>query len=95
MKTKLTALLAMVRVPERARRFFERRTPKAGILFIPKSKSYDYQSAEKKAEKLVLNKNRESLCEKQDIKLQEIKEYIQKQKRNAFFRVGGEFKIPL
>ncbi|WP_289127859.1 HK97 family phage prohead protease [uncultured Clostridium sp.] len=58
-------------------------------------KSYDYQSAEKKAEKLVLNKNRESLCEKQDIKLQEIKEYIQKQRKNAFFRVGGEFKIPL
>lgn len=58
-------------------------------------KSYDYQSAEKKAEKLVLNKNRESLCEKQDIKLQEIKEYIQKQKRNALFSYGSEFKIPL
>lgn len=58
-------------------------------------KSHDYQSAEKKAEKLVLNKNRESLCEKQDIKLQEIKEYIQKQKRNALFSYGSEFKIPL
>ena len=58
-------------------------------------KSYDYQSAEKKAEKLVLNKNMESLCEKQDIKLQEIKEYIQKQKRNALFSYGSEFKIPL
>ncbi|WP_195514820.1 hypothetical protein [Paraclostridium bifermentans] len=58
-------------------------------------KSYDYQSAEKKAEKLVLNKNRESLCEQYDKKLQEIKEYIQKQRKNAFFRVGGEFKIPL
>lgn len=58
-------------------------------------KSYDYQSAEKKAEKLVLNKNRESLCEQYDKKLQEIKEYIQKQRKNAFYRVGAEFKIPL
>ena len=24
-----------------------------------------------------------------------LKEYIQKQRKNAFFRVGGEFKIPL
>ena len=30
----------MVRVPERARRFFERRTPKASFCFIPKSKNY-------------------------------------------------------
>ena len=29
------------------------------------------------------------------IKLQEIKEYIQKQKRNALFSYGSEFKIPL
>lgn len=58
-------------------------------------KSYDYQSAEKKSEKLVLNKNRESLCEQYDKKLQEIKEYITRQKRNALFSYGSEFKIPL
>lgn len=58
-------------------------------------KSYDYQSAEKKTEKFLLNKDREYLCEQYDKKLQEIKEYIQKQRKNAFFRVGGEFKIPL
>ncbi len=64
----------------------------------PKAKGFkanDYQSGEKKAQKFVLNKNRESLCEKQDIKLQEIKEYIKKQKRNALFSYGSEFKIPL
>ena len=58
-------------------------------------KANDYQSAEKKGEKLVLNKNRESLCEKHDKKLQEIKEYIQKQKRNDLFRFGAEVKIPI
>ena len=58
-------------------------------------KSYDYQSAEKKSEKLVLNKNRESLSEQYDKKLQEIKEYITRQKRNALFSYGSEFKIPL
>lgn len=58
-------------------------------------KSYDYQSAEKKAEKLVLNKNRESLCEKYDKKLEQMKQYIAMQKKNAFYRVGSEFKIPL
>lgn len=58
-------------------------------------KSYDYQSAEKKTEKFLLNKDREYLCEQYDKKLQEIKEYIQKQRKNAFYRVGAEFKIPL
>ena len=56
-------------------------------------KRYDYQSAEKKSEELVLNKNRESLCEQYDKKLQEIKEYITRQKRNALFSYGSEFKI--
>ena len=58
-------------------------------------KSYDYQSAEMKAEKLVLNKNRESLCEQYDKKFQEMKDYIAKQKRNALFSYGSKFKIPL
>ena len=58
-------------------------------------KANDYLSGEKKAEKFALNKNRESLCEKQDVKLQEIKNYVAMQKKNAFYRVGSEFKIPL
>lgn len=58
-------------------------------------KAYDYLTGEKKAEKFVLNKNRESLCEKQDKKLQEIKKYIEKQKRNSLFSYRSEFKIPL
>lgn len=58
-------------------------------------KAGSFVSAEKKAEKFVLKKNREALCEKQDEKLQEIKNYIAMQKKNAFYRVGSEFKIPL
>ncbi|WP_460293991.1 hypothetical protein [Clostridium tertium] len=58
-------------------------------------KATDYQSAEKKAQKFVTKKNRESLCKKQDEKLQEMKNYINMQKKNAFYRVGSEFKIPL
>ncbi len=58
-------------------------------------KSYDYQSAEKKTEKFLLNKDREYLCEQYDKKLQEIKDYIAMQKKNAFYRGGSEFKIPL
>ena len=55
----------------------------------------DYSTAEKKAQKFVTKKNRESLCKKQDEKLQEMKNYINMQKKNAFYRVGSEFKIPL
>lgn len=58
-------------------------------------KATDYQSAEKKAQKFVTKKNRESLCKKQDEKLQEMKNYINMQKKNAFYRVASEFKIPL
>lgn len=58
-------------------------------------KAYDYLTGEKKVEKFVLNKNRESLCEEQDKAIQEIKNYIAMQKKNAFYRVGSEFKIPL
>lgn len=58
-------------------------------------KATDYQSAEKKAKKFVLKKNRESLCKKYDTKLEEMKQYVEKQKKNALYRVGSEFKIPL
>ena len=58
-------------------------------------KAYDYITGEKKAEKFILNKNREILCKNQDKKFQEIKNYITMQKKNAFYRVGSEFKIPL
>lgn len=58
-------------------------------------KAGSYASGENKAQKFVLNKNREILCKKQDEKLQEIKNYIAMQKKNAFYRVGSEFKIPL
>lgn len=64
----------------------------------PKAKGFsasDYSTAEKKAQKFVTKKNRESLCKKQDEKLQEMKNYINMQKKNAFYRVGSEFKIPL
>lgn len=54
-----------------------------------------YSSAEKKAEKFITKKNREALCEQYDKKLQEMKQYIDKQKKNALYRVGSEFKIPL
>lgn len=58
-------------------------------------KATDYQSAEKKAQNFVTKKNRESLCKKQDEKLQEMKNYINMQKKNAFYRVASEFKIPV
>ena len=58
-------------------------------------KAYDYITGEMKVEKFILNKNREALCENYDKKLQEIKNYIAMQKKNAFYRVGSEFKIPL
>lgn len=58
-------------------------------------KAYDYQSGEKKAQKFVTKKNREYLCEQYDKKLQEMKQYIEKQKRNSLFYYGSEFKIPL
>lgn len=54
-----------------------------------------YASAEKKAEKFITQKNREAFCDEYDKKLQEIKQYIQKQRKNDFFRLGGEFKIPM
>lgn len=54
-----------------------------------------YASAEKKAQKFITKKNRETLSEKYDEKLQEIKQYIEKQKRNSLFSDGLEFKIPL
>ena len=41
---KLNSRLAMVCVSERTRRFLERRTPKAGFLFIPKSKFMSYSN---------------------------------------------------
>ena len=59
------------------------------------SETGSYASAEKKAEKFITKKNREALCKKHDKKLQEIKEYIYKQKRNDLFRFGAEVKIPL
>lgn len=49
-------------------------------------KAYDYQSGEKKAEKFLLNKNREYLCEQYDKKIEEIKSYIDNQKRNQLVR---------
>ncbi|WP_195429291.1 HK97 family phage prohead protease [Clostridium sp. D46t1_190503_E9] len=58
-------------------------------------KAGSYASAEKKAQKFVLNKNRESLYEKQDKKLQEIKSYIEKQRRNDLFRFGASVKISM
>lgn len=58
-------------------------------------KSYDYQSAEKKTEKFLLNKDREYLCEQYDKKLQEIKNYIDKQRKNALFGFGANVKIPM
>ena len=58
-------------------------------------KAGSYASAEKKAEKFVNKKNREALCAKYDKKFQEMKDYIAKQKRNALFSYGSEFKIPL
>lgn len=58
-------------------------------------KAYDYKSGEKKAEKFVLKKNRESLCENQDEKLQEMKSYIERQRKNALFGFGANVKIPL
>lgn len=64
----------------------------------PKAKGFkanDYQSGEKKAQKFVTKKNREALCEKNDIKLKELKRYIEKQKINSLFSYGSEFKIPL
>lgn len=64
----------------------------------PKAKGFkanDYQSGEKKAQKFVTKKNREALCEKHDIKLKELKRYIEKQKINSLFSYGSEFKIPL
>lgn len=56
---------------------------------------YDYQSAEKKIDKFFLKKKREYSCEQHDKKLQEIKEYISKQRKNALFAYASEFKIPL
>lgn len=58
-------------------------------------KSYDYQSAEKKTEKFLLNKDREYLCKQYDKKLQEIKNYIDKQRKNALFGFGANVKIPM
>lgn len=58
-------------------------------------KSYDCKSAENKAKKFQLAKNREYLCEQHDKKLQGIKEYISKQRKNALFAYASEFKIPL
>lgn len=58
-------------------------------------KAYNEKIAENKIEKFVTKKNRESLCEKQDKVIQEIKEYISMQKKNTFYRVGAEFKISL
>lgn len=49
-------------------------------------KANNFLSGEKKAQKFVLNKNRETLCEKQDKKLQEIKNYIAKQRKNQLLR---------
>lgn len=58
-------------------------------------KAYDYLTGEKKAKKFVLKNNRESFCEKQDEIIQEIKNYIAKQRRNSLFVYDSEFKIPL
>lgn len=58
-------------------------------------KAYDEIIAGKKAERFVLKKNREALCEKHDRKLKELKRYIEKQKRNSLFSYSSEFKIPL
>lgn len=58
-------------------------------------KAGSYARAEKKAEKFVTKKNREALCAKYDKKFQEMKDYIAKQKRNALFSYGSEFKISL
>lgn len=55
----------------------------------------DYLTGEKKAEKFVTKKNREAFCEKYDKKLQEMKQYIEKQRRNALFGFGANVKIPL
>ncbi|MGG7212070.1 HK97 family phage prohead protease [Clostridium nigeriense] len=54
-----------------------------------------YASAEKKAEKFIIKKNRESLCEQYDKKLEEMKQYIYKQKKNALFGFGANVKIPM
>lgn len=58
-------------------------------------KANDYLTGEKKAEKFVTKKNREAFCEKYDKKLQEMKQYIEKQRRNALFGFGANVKIPL
>ena len=58
-------------------------------------KANNFLSGEKKAQKFVTKKNREALCEYHDKKLQEIKKFISMQKKNAFYRVGSEFKISL
>lgn len=58
-------------------------------------KATDYQSAEKKAQKFVTKKNREALCNNHDKKLQEIKQYIEKQRKNALFGFGANVKIPM
>ena len=58
-------------------------------------KAGSYASAEKKAEKFIIKKNRESLCEQYDKKLEEMKQYIYKQKKNALFGFGANVKIPM
>jgi len=58
-------------------------------------KATSYKSAEKKAEKFITQKNRESFCEEYDKKFQEMKEYIYKQKKNALFGFGANVKISM
>ena len=58
-------------------------------------KATSYTSGEKKAKKFATQKNREALSEEYDKKLEEMKQYIYKQKKNALFGFGANVKIPM
>lgn len=58
-------------------------------------KATSYASGEKKAKKFATQKNREAFCEEYDKKLQEMKQYIYKQKKNALFGFGANVKISM
>lgn len=55
----------------------------------------DEETVKKAVAKAELSEKRKELCKLYQAEVDRYKEYINRKRKNAFFRVGGEFKIPL